>query len=152
MSAYFYETFTPFVKYIWTLFENTFTSYSDRVKHHVRGQTNTRIFSYLKTFFWHEHVAFQRSVFGQLTAGILFIFSPVFSPRSPPSFFSSVATFYHRKSAQKTYLSKVGRSAQKHRGRHLSRPFRPFWGPLVAILDFAGGAAVQAVSKCPLRR
>ena len=28
----------------------------------------------------------------------------------------------------------------------------PFWGPLAAILDFAGGAALQAVSERPLRR
>ena len=38
------------------------------------------------------------------------------------------------------------------RGRHLSRLRRPFWAPLAAILDFAGGAALQAVSECPLRR
>ena len=31
--------------------------------------------------------------------------------------------------------------------RHLSRPPLPFWGPLAAILDFAGGAALQAVSE-----
>ena len=37
-------------------------------------------------------------------------------------------------------------------GRHVSRPCRPFWGPLAAILDFAGDAALQAVSECPLRR
>ena len=52
----------------------------------------------------------------------------------------------------KTYFVKVGRSAQKHRDRHLSRPRRPFWGPLAAILNFVGGAVLQAVSKCPLRR
>ena len=28
------------------------------------------------------------------------------------------------------------------RGRHLSRPHRPFWGPL------AGGSALQAVRRC----
>ena len=32
------------------------------------------------------------------------------------------------------------------------RPRRPFWGPLAAILDFAGVAALQEVSECPLRR
>ena len=47
---------------------------------------------------------------------------------------------------------KVDGSAQKPRGRHLSRPPLPFWGPLAAILDFAGGAALQAVSERPLRR
>ena len=36
--------------------------------------------------------------------------------------------------------------------RHLSRPRPPFWGPLAAILDFAGSAALQAVSERPLRR
>ena len=40
----------------------------------------------------------------------------------------------------------------KPRGRHLSRPRPPFWGPLVTILDFSGGAALQAVSERPLRR
>ena len=33
----------------------------------------------------------------------------------------------------------------------LSRPCRPFWGPLAAILDFSGSAALQAVSECPLQ-
>ena len=51
---------------------------------------------------------------------------------------------------QKTYLEKVDGSAQKLGGRHLSRPRWPFWGLLAAILDFAGGAALQSVSKCPL--
>ena len=60
-------------------------------------------------------------------------------------------------SGQKTYIAKVAEDAQK--------PRRPFWGPVAAILDFAGGAAVrqcrrcgvtgvaalQALSKCPLR-
>ena len=32
------------------------------------------------------------------------------------------------------------------------RPHCPFWEPLAAILDFAGGAALQAVSECPRRR
>ena len=41
---------------------------------------------------------------------------------------------------------------KKPRGRHLSRPCQPFRGPLPAILDFAGGAGLQAVSKCPLHR
>ena len=55
-------------------------------------------------------------------------------------------------SDQKTYFAKVAENAQKRRGRHLSRPRPPFWGPLAAILDFAGGAALQAVSERPLRR
>jgi len=53
---------------------------------------------------------------------------------------------------QKTYLAKVDGNTQNPRGRHLSRPPLPFWGPLAAILDFAGGAALQAVSERPLRR
>ena len=55
-------------------------------------------------------------------------------------------------SDQKTYLAKVAWNAQKLRGRHLSRPHRLFWGSLAALLNFAGGAALQAVSERPLRR
>ena len=44
---------------------------------------------------------------------------------------------------------KVDGSDQKLRGTYLSRPRRPFWGPLAAILEFAGGAALQALSECP---
>ena len=35
-------------------------------------------------------------------------------------------------------------SAQKPKGTHLSRPHRPFWGPLAAIFDFAGGEQVPS--------
>ena len=50
----------------------------------------------------------------------------VFSP-----FYSSVGTFSQRRNAQiKTHV------IQKPRGRHLSRPRQPFWGPLAAILEF----------------
>ena len=34
----------------------------------------------------------------------------------------------------------------------LSRPRWPFWGPLSAIMDLAGGTALQAVSECFRRR
>ena len=34
----------------------------------------------------------------------------------------------------------------------MGRGGRPFWGPLADILDFAGGASLQAVSERPLRR
>ena len=44
---------------------------------------------------------------------------------------------------QKTYLAKADKSAQKPRGGHSSRPHWPFWGPLAAILDFAGGERVR---------
>ena len=40
--------------------------------------------------------------------------------------------------SKKTYSAKVDRCAQKYRGRPLYRPCQPFWGTLVAILDFAG--------------
>ena len=85
------------------------------------------------------------------------LFSSVFSFFSrffPPFFFSSVATFSHRRSARikKLILRKLLRMPKKVLGRHLSRPRQPFWGPLADILDFAGGAALQAVSECPRRR
>ena len=70
-----------------------------------------------------------------------------------PFFFSPLSSPFliEKCSDQKTYLAKVDGSAQKPRVRPLSRPRWPFWGPLVAILGFAGGAALQAVSECPLR-
>ena len=52
----------------------------------------------------------------------------------------------------KYYLAKVDGTTQKPQGRNLSRPRPPFWGPRAAISDFAGGAALQAVSERPLRR
>jgi len=36
--------------------------------------------------------------------------------------------------------------------KYLSRPPLPFRGPLAAILDLAGGVALQAVRERPLRR
>ena len=48
----------------------------------------------------------------------------------------------------KTYLAKVDGSTQKPRGKHLSRPCHPILGPLAAILDFAGGAVLQALRRC----
>ena len=41
---------------------------------------------------------------------------------------------------QKTYLANVDQSAQEPRIGPLSRPRRPFCGPLAAIMDFAGGS------------
>ena len=55
-------------------------------------------------------------------------------------FFFPVVYFSHKEcSNQETYLAKVDKSAQKPRDKHPSRHRRPFWGLLVAILDFAGG-------------
>ena len=50
---------------------------------------------------------------------------------------------------QKTYFAKADRSAQNVGVTSLSRPRWPFWGPLAAILDFAGGVALQVVNECP---
>ena len=50
------------------------------------------------------------------------------------------------------YFTKVVWTGQKPRVEPLSRPRRPFWGPLAPIFDFAGCAALQAVSECPRRR
>ena len=53
-----------------------------------------------------------------------------------PHFFPRCDLFSYKEcSDQKNYLAKVVRSAQKPRVRPLYRPRRPFWGPLVAILD-----------------
>ena len=61
---------------------------------------------------------------------------------SPPPIFSPLQPFF----------IEVDWSAQKSRGRHLSRPRWPFWSLLLAILDYAGVAALQAVSEWPWRR
>ena len=49
----------------------------------------------------------------------------------------SITTSSHR-----TDLANVDVTSQKPWARPLSRPCRPFLGPLAAILDFAGGAAL----------
>ena len=97
--------------------------------------------------------AFRRSTAGNDVVATIFI--RIFFPPLVffPFFFLRRDLFSQKEcSDQKTYLAKVDGNAQKPRGRHLSRPPLPFWGPLAAILDFAGGAALQAVSERPLRR
>ena len=101
---------------------------------------------------WRERAAFQRSAFGRSTAGndvVATIFIRLFL-FFPPRFFSSPSRPFLIEGVlgSKNLFSKVAWNAQKPRGRHISRPRRPFWGPLAAILDFAGGAALQAVRHC----
>ena len=110
-------------------------------KCHVGGGGNQPVF-------WHERTAFQRSAFRQLTAGndvvaTIFILPFLFPPPFFPRFFILRRDLFSQKecSDQKSYLAKVAQKALK--------PRRPFWGPLAAILDFAGGAALQAVRECP---
>ena len=45
---------------------------------------------------------------------------------------------------QSTYVVKVEGSAQNPISRHLSRPCRQFWGPLLVIFDVAGIEQVPA--------
>ena len=92
--------------------------------------------------FWCERAVFQRSAFGRSTAGndvVATIFIRIFLfffPFFP--FFFSVVTFSHRRSARIKKLI-IQKLTGAPRGRHLSRPRWPFWGPLAAILDFVGG-------------
>ena len=74
--------------------------------------TGIDVSGHYKRDFWHKRAAFQQSAFGRSTAGndvvatiiislfsffsLFFSFIPVF----PPLFFSSVATFSHRRSAR----------------------------------------------------
>ena len=61
----------------------------------------------------------------------------------------SVTTFSHRKVPRiKKVIQQKLMGAPKTLGRRpLSRPHRPFWGPLEAILDFAGG---ERMAPAPL--
>ena len=55
----------------------------------------------------------------------------------------NIFIFFFSQFFKKACLAKVDRIAHNSRGRHsrhLSRPHRPFWGPLAIILDFAGVA------------
>ena len=89
---------------------------------------------------WHERsalqsVAVRRSTRNDVSGHYFHCFFslPFFPPFPPLSPFSKKEC-----SDWKTYLAKVDRSGQKQRCRPLSRPCRPFWGPLAAILDFWG--------------
>ena len=110
---------------------------------------------------WHDCAVFQRSAFRRSTAGndivvTIFIslfpffslpplpfFSPFLSPLSRPFLIEWVL-------GSKNLFSESWKERQKPRDKHLSRPCLPFWGPLAAILDFAGDVALQVVSECPL--
>ena len=70
-------------------------------------------------------------------AGILLFFSV-----SPPSFLRRDLFSQRECSNQKPYLVQVDGIAQKPKTTHLS-------GPIAAILDFEGNAALKAVSECP---
>ena len=62
----------------------------------------------------------------------------------------SVVYVSHRRSARINNLfSKSWQERLKTLGRPLSRPRRLFWGPLSAILELAGGMALQAVRTLP---
>ena len=99
---------------------------------------------------WHELAAFQRSLFGRSAAGndvVATILISLFS--SPFSVFFHRCYHFSQKecSDQKTYLAKVGRSAQKSRSTPLSRPGgRPFY--IFEVLIEAGGKVLQAVRRC----
>ena len=62
----------------------------------------------------------------------------------------NIFIFFFSQFFKKACLAKVDRSAHNSRGRHLSRPHRPFWDPLgshfgffgVAVFGVAGGEQV----------
>ena len=65
-----------------------------------------------------------------------------------PPFFPSVATFSFLLESKNLFSESC-----LERPKNLEvDPVAYFWPPLAAILDFAGGAALQAVSECPLCR
>ena len=93
--------------------------------------------------YWHEHQWYSRSPFR---------WSPLVDPYFRHTFnfhfhFSFLLSVKTGSSDQKPYFAKDDGSAQKPGVTSLSRPCRPFLGPLADILDFAGGAALQAVSE-----
>ena len=102
---------------------------------------------------WYERAVFQQSAFGSSTAGndivatifiiLFFCLFPVFSP----------LTFSYRRSVriQKLILRKLAGAPKNIGVGTFPDPVRHL-GPLAAILDLPGGAALQAVSECPLRR
>ena len=118
------------------------------------GSTYTLLWNYN----CHERLAFQ-------SVGVLAVDWPqrywplktyFFSfPSPPPTFFlfPPLLWSFLREGVlgSKNLFSEVDRSTQKPTGSHLSRHHRPFWGPLAAILEFAGFAALQAGRECPVR-
>ena len=92
----------------------------------------------------HERAAFQ-SVAVRLATMLVATLNTIL-------FFSPLSTFLIEGVLRsKNLFSESCLKSQKHRDKFLSRPRQPFWGPLAAILDFEGVAALQAVSECPRR-
>ena len=87
---------------------------------------------------WHERAVFQ-SVVGRAVDWQQRQWP---QRHSFPFFFLRRDLFSQNRIGSKTYLAKVTQNAQKPRDKHFSRPRRPFWGPLAAILDVAGGERV----------
>ena len=85
---------------------------------------------------WHCR---QRASASSAARLVFFFFS------SPPHFSLSSTFLLEGALRSKTYFPKVDGSANIPRGRHLFRPSRPFWDPVVTILDFAGVAGGERV-------
>ena len=73
--------------------------------------------------------------FHQFFLFLFFPFPPPFSPLRPFLIEGVLGS--------KNLFCKNLWKGPKARGRHLSRPRQPFWGQVVAILDFEGGAVVR---------
>merc|ERR1712013_771128 len=98
------------------------------------------------TQYWRERAAFQRSAFGRSTAGndvvatIFIRLFPFFFRFSPSRPFLIEGLLGSKNLFSESCLERPNLGVD-------TRPRPPFWGPLAAILDFAGDAALQAVSK-----
>ena len=75
------------------------------------------------------------------------IFFLSFFPPSPHLFFFSYVDYFSN--IRSSRIKKLIKQNLTGASKNLSRSCRPFWGPLAAILEFAGSAALQEVSECP---